>query len=127
MKREENFVFVEKLIRQLMLVPPRERLELLLGGLVAAADELRLGEAQLIGVVKTAIAQRAVALEQLRNGGPLLVAPNGQPLRREESRATAVDPGAIEPLKTAQEADTVPLGPGFWWSDDVDAGLRALR
>jgi hypothetical protein len=62
-------------------------LQLLLGGLVAAADELRVGEAQLVGLVKTAVAQRAKALEELRKGGPLLVGPNGVPVRAERPDA----------------------------------------
>jgi len=87
-----------KLEAELKRIDARTRLAFLLGGLLATADELRIGAAQIESIVKQAIAQRAQVLARMRQGERILFGPDGAPLV----------PGAVQVPK---EVPTVKLGP----------------
>ena len=68
MKREQQqrgpqTITVETLINVLRQLEPKSRLGILLGGLVATADELGFQEAELVRVVRVACVQRAIAMQ----------------------------------------------------------------
>lgn len=100
-KPTDRFGKVVELLKQLA---PRDRLNLLAGGLVATADELGLKTVQVLAVVQTAMAQRAAVLERMKQGERILFAPDGSPLVPMMGGSIAA-----ESVIAAQEAPTVKL------------------
>lgn len=62
-KQRVQPITVEMLINVLRQLEPKSRLGILLGGLVATADELGFPEAELVRVVRVACVQRAIAIQ----------------------------------------------------------------
>jgi len=65
-------ITVEMLINVLRLLEPQSRLGILLGGLVATADELHFAEAELIRWVRVACVQRAIAMQLAKDNQGLV-------------------------------------------------------
>jgi hypothetical protein len=116
---------VDQLVEGLKRVDPNLRLQLLLGGLVATADELRVGEAQLVALVNTAIQQRAKVLEMLRQGVPVLVGPDGAPVLRVEPPVSDVCPLCKRPWVKA--TGNAGAGAGELWCPYCAVGPKAAQ